>query len=69
MTGTPAPAIQPTAQAGAVTSASGVSSPAAALHPLLDLLRAAPFGSSRALWIDAVVRPLQARKPEVNTKP
>lgn len=37
---------------------------AAALHPLLDLIRAAPFGSSRSLWTDAVIRPLQARRLE-----
>ena len=37
---------------------------AAALHPLLDLIRAAPFGSSRALWHDAVARPLRERRAE-----
>ena len=32
--------------------------------PSFDLLRAAPFGSSRALWHDAVLRPLRERRSE-----
>jgi hypothetical protein len=51
----------------AVTTHDAAAAPhraAAALHPLLDLIRAAPFGSSRALWTDAVIRPLQARRLE-----
>jgi len=38
----------------AATTHDAMSAPhraAAALQPLLDLLRAAPFGSSRALWV------------------
>ena len=79
MTGTPAPAVR-ASDGGGLGGARGKMSramatathdvaaaphrAAAALHPLLDLLRAAPFGSSRALWHDAVLRPLRERRSE-----
>ena len=77
MTGTPAPAVRASERGGGARGkmsramatathdvAAAPHRAAAALHPLLDLVRAAPFGSSRALWHDAVLRPLRERRPE-----
>ena len=77
MTGTPAPAVRASERSGGARGnmsramatathdvAAAPHRAAAALHPLLDLVRAAPFGSSRALWHDAVLRPLRERRPE-----
>jgi hypothetical protein len=73
MTGTPAPAVQHGGGGGEASygqtvcprdAAAAPHRAAAALHPLLDLIRAAPFGSSRALWADAVLKPLQFKKVE-----